>query len=84
MIKYGELVDYIKRNHVSWNTDLFEVLRGFFEEYYPPQPPTLPHPSRPTSPYAAHQEKLDFSHREFTPPDDGEYSTDDLINLFST
>ena len=80
MIRYGELVDYIKRNHVSWNTDLFEVLRGFFEEYYPPQ--TLPHPTSLSQ--TPVQEELDFSHREFTPPDSGEYSTDDLMNLFST
>ena len=79
MIRYGELVDYIKRNHVSWNTDLFEVLKGFFEEYYPPQLPHLTSPS-----HTPHQEELNFSHREFTPPDTGEYTTDDLIDLFNT
>ena len=79
MIRYGELVDYIKKNHVSWNTDLFEVLRGFFEEYYPPQLSPSTSPSQ-----TPHQEELDFSHREFTPPDNGEYTTDDLLNLFST
>ena len=78
MIRYGELVDYIKKNHVSWNTDLFEVLRGFFEEYYPPQL------SSPTSPsLSLHQEELGFSHREFTAPENGEYTPDDLIDLFS-
>ena len=79
MIRYGELVDYIKKNHVSWNTDLFEVLKGFFEEYYPPHSPH--HPTSPS--YAPHQEELNFSHREFTPPDNGEYTSEDLINLFS-
>lgn len=33
MIKYTDLVDYTKREHVNWNTDLFEVLRGFFEQF---------------------------------------------------
>ena len=80
MIKYGDLVGYIKRNHINWNTDLFEVLKGFFEEYYPPQPSHHPAPPSQTPV----QEELDFSHKEFTPPDNGEYSTDDLLNLFST
>ena len=79
MIRYGELVDYIKKNHVSWNTDLFEVLRGFFEEYYPPQL------SSPTSlSHTPSQQELIFEHSEFKAPKDGEYTPDDLIDLFST
>ena len=79
MIRYAELVDYIKRNHINWNTDLFDVLKGFFEEYsshdYSLQPPP------PTPP--VHQELI-FSSEKFHEPADGEYTTDDLINLFST
>ena len=73
MIKYGDLVEYIKRNHINWNRDLFDVLRGFFEEYS--QPP-LPSDSLP--------EELIFQRREFKAPDDGEYTSNDLMNLFST
>ena len=75
MIRYADLVEYIKREHVNWNTDLFEVLRGFFEEYSQPQAPS------PTLPL---QEELDFSHGKFIPPENGEYSSEDLLNLFST
>jgi hypothetical protein len=73
MIKYEDLVEYTKRNHIKWSTDLFDVLRGFFEEYS--QPP-LPSDSLP--------EELIFQHREFSEPDGGEYTSDDLIDLFST
>ena len=73
MIKYGDLVEYIKRNHINWNRDLFDVLRGFFEEY-----------SQPSLPSDSLSEELIFQHREFKAPDDGEYTTNDLMDLFST
>ena len=77
MIKYAELVEYIKRNHVNWNTDLFDVLRGFFEEYsshdYSPPPPSTP----------PIEQELIIT-KDFKEPENGEYTTDDLINLFST
>ena len=79
MIKYAELVEYIKKNHVDWSTDLFDVLRGFFEEYSShdySQP--LPQPSYPPI-----KQELIIP-KDFKEPEDGEYTTDDLINLFST
>lgn len=79
MIKYAELVDYIKRNHINWDTDLFDVLKDFFEEYsshdYSPPPPLSTPPV---------QQELIFPSEEFKEPADGEYTTNDLINLFST
>ena len=74
MIKYGDLVKYIKEHHVNWNTDLFDMLRGFFEEYSQPLPSSTP----------PIQQELVFPKEEFQAPTDGEYSTSDLINLFST
>ena len=79
MIKYGDLVQYTKENHVNWNTDLFDVLRGFFDSYsqqYSPQLPLPPSPSQPV------QREIVFE--DFKEPEDGEYSQQDLINLFST
>ena len=70
MIKYSDLVQYIKENHVNWNTDLFDVLRGFFNQYSLPSQPV--------------QQELIFQSSEFTEPADGEYTTQDLINLFSS
>ena len=73
MIKYADLVAYIKENHINWNTDLFDVLRGFFQDY------SSPIPSDPPI-----QQKLIFPTEEFIEPENGEYSTQDLINLFNT
>lgn len=75
MIRYAELVDYIKENHINWNTDLFEVLKSFFEQYYQPQ-------NSPTAPLV--QQEIVFPERGFTPPADGDYTSEDLINLFSS
>ena len=73
MIKYGDLVKYTKENHVNWDTDLFSVLRGFFEQYSPT--PTPPSPV---------QQELVFPNEGFEEPQDGEYTTQDLMRLFST
>ena len=77
MIRYAELVDYIKRNHVNWDTDIFDVLRGFFEEYsshdYISPPPSTP---------LIEQELI--LPKGFKEPDKGEYTTQDILNLFST
>ena len=73
MIKYGDLVKYIKENHINFNEDLFDVLRGFFEQYSPS--PTLSNPPI--------QQEIIFPTEGFKEPKDGEYTTQDLINLFS-
>ena len=74
MIPYGDLVQYIKDNHISWNTDLFDVLRGFFDSKY----------SLPTQSSTPIQQELVFPTGEFEEPKDGEYTTEDLLNLFNT
>ena len=77
MIKYAELVDYTKRNHVNWNTDLFDVLKGFFEEYS-----SHDYLSPPPSTLSIEQELI--LPKKFEEPAGGEYSTQDVLNLFST
>lgn len=84
MIKYGDLVDYIKRNHVNWNTDLFDVLRGFFDEYSSPHQPSYPTPQQNTVMESPIQQGLIFPKEEFKEPEDGEYTSDDLFNLFNS
>ena len=75
MIKYGDLVQYIKKEHINWNEDLFDVLRGFFNQY------SLP--SQPTSSSLPIQQEIIFNDKEFKEPENGEYTTEDLLNLFS-
>ena len=77
MIRYSDLVQYTKENHVNWNADLFDVLRGFFDSYnqkYSPPPSSTP----------PIQQELTLSSKEFKEPVDGEYTTQDILNLFST
>ena len=73
MIKYLDLIQYTKENHISWDKDLFDVLKGFFEQY-----------SQPTLSYSPYQEDLFAQITEFIEPADGEYSSQDLMNLFDT
>ena len=73
MIKYGDLVQYIKKEHINWNEDLFDVLRGFFSQYS----------SQLTSSSHPIQQEIIFEPTEFKEPKDGEYTTEDLLNLFS-
>ena len=93
MIKYSDLVDFIKEYHVNWNTELFSVLSNFLDWYMenrlgqPTRPSPTPHAStpRPAAPQSAapasplYQRVPDFKH-----PDSGEYTSDDLMSLFST
>jgi hypothetical protein len=81
MIRYGELVKYIKDNHVSWDKDLFDVLKDFFEEYYPPP---LPNTSPNDVPYYPSEDTVIPQRKEFKEPEDGEYNTNNLLELFST
>jgi hypothetical protein len=79
MIKYGDLVQYIKDNHINWNTDLFEVLRGFFDEYSQQSHPLSPHHIQYDTDMIIPDRK-----KEFNAPEDGEYTSQDLLDLFST
>lgn len=73
-------MEYIKRNHINWNQDLFDVLRGFFEEYSHSPSPQIPHLAH------SYEEVELFMHSatKFKEPKDEEYTTQDLIDLFST
>ena len=73
MIKYLDLIQYTREHHNSWDNDLFDVLKGFFEQY-----------SQPTLSHSPYQEDLFAQSIEFIEPSDGEYSSQDLMNLFNT
>ena len=85
MIEYYNLAKYTKENHISWDTDLFIVLRRFFEWYYAKQSV-----STNTSQMMLFPEPMtniifeDSSQGKFIEPEDGEYTTEDILNLFNT
>jgi hypothetical protein len=69
-MKYSDLVSYIKENHIDWNTDIFDVLKDFFNQYSNlcvSEPPI--------------QQEIIFPSEDFKKPEDGEYSINDLLNL---
>ncbi len=74
---YKDLVEYIKENHVDWNTDLFDVLKNFFNSKFQ-KLSNSPHTSPPI------QQELLFSEEEFHEPENGEYTQQDLFNLFNS
>lgn len=82
MIKYEDLVRYTKENHINWNTDLFEVLRGFFEQYSNQK--SLHSNTQPQKPQDREDYFMQISTESFNEPEDGEYTSNDLLNLFST
>lgn len=73
MIRYSDLVSYTKENHISWSTDLFDVLRKFFEQYSPQSSPS----------HTPLQQEIIFTTEDFQEPEKGEYTTEDLLRLFS-
>ena len=83
MIKYSDLVQYTKDNHINWNADLFDVLRGFFNQYYQ-LPATTPSISINGITSHSPQQDLFTQTIEFKEPVDGEYIYQDLLNLFNT
>ena len=77
MPKYIEIVNYVKENHVDWNTDVFDILKGFFSKY---SPQVLPSPSDDV---LLTPDEM-FSHTEFKEPENKDYSIQDVLNLFES
>ena len=82
MIPYGDLVQYIKDNHISWNTDLFDVLRGFFEQYSLSSSSTFI--VSKNAPVVTPPVQQEIILDAFEEPKDGEYTIQDLMNLFNS
>ena len=78
MIRYHDLVDYIKESHVNWDTELFTVLKGFFEWYCKRQVSLTPSVTSPI------QQNIKYEAKEFKAPESGEYTAEDVMDLFST
>ena len=76
MIRYKDLVEYIKSHHVNWDTELFCVLRDFFDQYYS-------QPASPTPPVDAMTRQAQIA-MGYKPPVSGEYTSEDLMELFNT
>ena len=77
MPKYIEIVNYVKENHVDWNTDVFDILKGFFSQY---SPQVL---SSPSDDVLLTPEEM-YNHVEFKEPESKDYSIQDVLDLFGS
>lgn len=76
MIEYSELVQYVEDNHINPHTNLFEILSKFFEEYYVNK--------HNASCQIVETEQQSIVFNQFIEPENGEYSIEDVLTLFST
>lgn len=35
-MKYSKIVQYVKENHISWDTDIFDILKNYTSSQLPP------------------------------------------------
>ena len=31
-MKYAKIVQYVKENHISWDTDIFDILKEYYQD----------------------------------------------------
>lgn len=72
MVRYIDIVNYVRDNHINWNTDVFDILKGYFSQY-----------SEESIDNSVEQE-ITLPVGEFQEPPDGEYSVSNLLQLLST
>ena len=89
-MKYAKIVQYVKENHISWDTDIFDILK----EYTSQLPPVEKKEIKQTSPELSYtikgQDSTDTISSpllevkgDYQMPPGGEYSFEDVIELFS-
>ena len=90
-MKYAYIVQYVKENHISWDTDIFDILKSYTESLRPPvekknkaeSGAVLSHTIKGQSEdYPIHSSLLEVK-GDYQMPPGGEYSFEDVIELFS-
>ena len=90
-MKYAHIVQYVKDNHISWDTDIFDILKNYTESLLSPveknekeeSEATLSHTIKGQSEdYPIHSSLLEVK-GDYQMPPNGEYSFEDVIELFS-
>jgi hypothetical protein len=89
-MKYAKIVQYVKENHISWDTDIFDILK----EYTSKLPPVerkemdedravLSHTIKGQGDFNPIHSSLLGATGDYQIPPDGEYSFEDIIELFN-
>ena len=88
-MKYAHIVQYVKDNHISWDTDIFDILKDYTESLLSPvekieieedQAVLTNNQGSERSP-AIHSSLLEVADSYQMPPN-GEYTFEDVIELF--
>jgi hypothetical protein len=89
-MKYAHIVQYVKDNHISWDTDIFDILKNYTESLLSPveknekeeSGATLSHIIKGENQNTPISSSLLEVKGDYQIPTDGEYSFEDIIELF--
>ena len=90
-MKYAYIVQYVKENHISWDTDIFDILKSYTESLRPPvekknkveSGAVLSHTIKGQHQDTPISSSLLEVKSSYQMPANGEYSFEDVIELFS-
>ena len=89
-MKYAKIVQYVKENHISWDTDIFDILKEYTSQLPPVEGmnkeencAVLSHTIKGQSQDTPISSSLLEVKGDYQMPPGGEYSFEDVIKLFS-
>lgn len=89
-MKYAHIVQFVKDNHISWDTDIFDILKDFTARSLPPvenkgmeQDSKVSRASQNPNLGPIHSSLLEVK-GDYQIPLGGEYSFEDVIRLFDS
>ena len=90
-MKYAYIVQYVKENHISWDTDIFDILKNYTSGQLPPvdkkeldeNRAELSHTIKGQNENNPIHSSLLEVKGDYQMPPNGEYSFEDVIELFS-
>ena len=89
-MKHAYIVQYVKENHISWDTDIFDILKNYTSQLPPVERKemdedraVLSHTIKGLSGDNPIHSSLLGVKGDYQMPPNGEYSSEDVIELFS-
>ena len=89
-MKYAKIVQYVKENHISWDTDIFDILKNYTTSQLSPverkemdeDRAVLSHTIKGQNDITPTSSSLLEVEDTYKEPPNGEYSFEDVIELF--
>ena len=89
-MKYAKIVQYVKENHISWDTDIFDILKEYTSQLPPVEGmnkeencAVLSHTIKGQGDFNPIHSPLLEATGDYQIPPNGEYSFEDIIELFN-